>query len=80
MTGRTCVILVESYILHCQFTCFLELAVDCVKMCIKIDPISMDWVHPIPGFYCILELPRLVEDGVVYVRCLYMGVQESSQF
>ena len=41
----------------------------CAKMGFKINPIVLDWVHPIPGFNLILGIPCLVDDGV-YVNTL----------
>ena len=41
----------------------------------KIDPILLDWVHPVPGFYCILKLHCLVDDVVCNVCCLKIGVR-----
>ena len=40
----------------------------------------MDWVHLIPGLYCILKLPCLVDDGVCNVGVLDMGVWVSFKF
>ena len=60
--------------LHCQFACFFYLVVGCAEMGFKIDPILLDWVHLIPGFYCIMELSRLVYYGVYGVCCFNVGV------
>ena len=39
---------------------FLELAAGYAKMCLKIDPILFNWIHPVPGFNCALEFLLLL--------------------
>ena len=36
----------------------------CMKMGIEIDPILLNWIHPVPGFNCVLEFPRTVNNRV----------------
>ena len=35
----------------------------------------LDCIHPIPGLYCILELPCPVDYVAGYIICLYLVVQ-----
>ena len=43
----------------------------------KIDPILLDWSHPIPGFDFILKFTCPVDDRVGCIGNLDMGVQGS---
>ena len=72
--------LVLSCIIHCQSACFFKPAVGCEKMCFKIHPTFLDWIHLIPGFYYILEFYFIFDDGVGYIHSLFLGAQETSQF
>ena len=49
-------------------------------MCFKIHPTFLDWIHLIPGFYYILEISFIFDDGVGYIHRLFLGAQEPSQF
>ena len=69
----------ETRILNCKFICFFEIMVGCAEMGFKIDPIFLDWVHPVLGFYFILKIPRLFDDRVCNVCCLNLGVRGSSK-
>ena len=73
------VVLLVSCSLHCEFTIFLELVVGCTKMGLEIDPILLNWIHLVPGFDCVLEFPRPVNNFVGNVGHLGMGVRGSSQ-
>ena len=46
--------LVVSCSLHFEFAGFLELAVGCAKMGLKIDSVLLNYIHPVPGFNCVL--------------------------
>ena len=72
--------LVASCSFHCEFSSFLELAVGCAKMGLKIDPILLKWIHPVPGFNCDLEFPCTVNNHVGYVGSLDLGERGSIQF
>ena len=52
----------------------------CAKMGIKIYPILLEWIHPIPGFNFILELLCPVYNRVGNIGHLDIGVRESIQF
>ena len=64
---------------HREFAGFLELAVACAKMALKIDPIVLNWIHPVPGFNCVLRFPHPVNNHVGNVGCMDLGVRGSSQ-
>ena len=49
-------------------------------MGLKIDPILLNWIHPVPGFNCVLVFPRPVNIFLGDVGLLYLGVRVSSQF
>ena len=72
--------LMVSCIFHCEFAGFLELAVGCVKMGLKIYPILLKWIHLVPGFNCVLEFNCPVNNCVGDVGCMYLGVRGSIQF
>ena len=40
----------------------------------KIDPILLNWIHPVPGFNFILEFSCTVNNRVGYVGRLDLGV------
>ena len=48
-------------------------------MGLEIDPILLNFIHPVPGFNCVLEFLRPVNNRVGSVGRLYMGVHGSSQ-
>ena len=72
--------LVASCSFHCEFSSFLKLAVGCAKMGLKMDPILLNWIHPVLGFNCVLEFPHPVNNCVGNVGHIYMGVQVSIKF
>ena len=72
--------LVETCILHCQFSFFFELTAGCAEMGFKTDPILLDLVHPVTGLYGILKITYLVDDGVCNVGGLDLGVWGSWKF
>ena len=72
--------LMVSCSFHCEFAGFLEIAVGCAKMGLKIDQIFLNWSHPVPSFNCILEIPRPVNNRVGDVGLLDLGVRGYSQF
>ena len=74
------VCLMVSCIFHCEFAVFLDLAVVCAKMGLKIDPILLNGVHPVPGFNFILGFPRPINNCVGGVGCMDLCVLGSSQF
>ena len=49
-------------------------------MGLEIDLILLKWIHPIPGFNCVLEFPRPVNNRVCGVGRMDMGVQGFSHF
>ena len=65
---------------HCEFASFLELAVGCAKMGLKIDIILLNWIHPVPDFNCVLEFTRAVNNCVGDVGCPGLGVRGYGQF
>ena len=69
--------LVVSHIFHCYFPGVIDIVVGCTKMGFKIDPILLDWSHPIPGFDFILKFTCPVDDRVGCIGNLDMGVQGS---
>ena len=46
----------------------------------KIDPILLDWIHPVPGFNCDPGFYRPVNNHVGDAGRLDLGVLLSSQF
>ena len=70
----------ETCILHFRFACFFELTMGCAERDFKIDPIFLDWVHLVPGFYFIMKLPCLVDDGVCDVGFMNLVVWVSCKF
>ena len=72
-------VLMVSYSFHCEFVSFLEITVGCAKKSLGIDPILFNWIHPVPGFYCVLEFPRTVNNRVGNVGSMDLVVQGSSQ-
>ena len=71
--------LMVTCIFHCEFACFLELAVGCAEMSLKIYPILLKWIHPVPDFNCILEFTSPVNNHVGDVGRLDLGARGSIQ-
>ena len=65
---------------HCEFASFLKLVVGCAKMGPRIYPILLNWIHPVPGFYCVLVFPCPGNNHVGNVGRLFMCVRVSFQF
>ena len=72
--------LMVSYRSHYEFAGFFELAMGCTKMVLKIDPVMLNWIHPVPDFNCVLGFPRPVNNCVGDVGCMDMVVRGSSPF
>ena len=65
--------------LHCEFSGFLVLEVGFSKMGLKIDPILLNWIHPVRVFNYVLEFPHPVNNCVGGVGRLDLGVRVSRQ-
>ena len=72
--------LMVSCIFHCEFAGLLELMVGYAKLGLKMDPILLNWIHPVPDFTFVLEFARPGNNRVGDVGCMDLGVRGYNQF